>query len=66
MTSAVPRPQTTLLRRAPQPGEIGHLGSCPLCARGKNTPPCLACREELRARLLEMQQVVFVDEGALN
>jgi hypothetical protein len=55
-----------LLRRAPQPGEIGHLGSCPLCARGKNTPPCLACREELRARLLEMQQVVFVDEGALN
>lgn len=46
-------PTHTLLRRTPMPGEIGHLGTCPLCSHGKGAPPCLACRDELRARLVE-------------
>lgn len=43
------------MRRAPRPGEIGHPGTCPLCADGRANaaPPCLACRDELRARLVE-------------
>jgi hypothetical protein len=65
MTSVTgPRPFTTL-RRAPLPGEIGHLGTCPLCTTAKGSPPCLACRDEMRARLLEMNAFVMV-ERALN
>ena len=45
---------TLLARRAPLPGDVGHLGTCPLC-RGHEAgyPPCLACRDEIRARVLE-------------
>lgn len=43
------------LRIAPRQGEPGCLGSCPRCAPGY--PPCLACRDELRMRLLDMQSV---------
>lgn len=44
------------VRRVPVPGEVGCVGACPLCTvKGKVNPPCLACREELRARLAEMQ-----------
>ena len=53
------------LRKAPQPGHVGHPGSCPLCSRAKGALPCLACRDELRARLLELDAVVMV-ERALN
>ena len=54
------------MRRMPQPGEVGCPGSCPLCAgAGGRAAPCLACREELRARLAEMQLAHYV-EGALN
>lgn len=44
------------LRRVPGPGEVGCVGACPLCTvPGKSSPPCLACRDELRARLADMQ-----------
>lgn len=58
-------PQLRLLRLAPLPGEIGHPGTCPLCSAGKDTPPCLACRDELRARLLEMSPLTMT-ELAMN
>lgn len=44
-------------RSVPRPGEIGHVGTCPLCAGATGCPPCLACREELRERLREMTPV---------
>jgi hypothetical protein len=48
------------------PSEIGHPGTCPLCAAlGASAPPCLACRDELRARLLETDAVPMT-ELALN
>lgn len=50
-TGAGNYPVTLLTRRMPSPGEIGHLGSCPLCVNSAGAPPCLACRDELRARL---------------
>lgn len=55
------------VRRIPAPGEIGCIGSCPLCTSktGKPVPPCLACREELRSRLAEMQLTYYVAR-ALN
>lgn len=53
------------VRRVPQPGEVGCPGSCPLCAGARAAPPCLACRDELRARLAEMQLQWYV-ERALN
>jgi hypothetical protein len=53
------------MRRAPRPGDIGHPGTCPLCADGNGTPPCLACRDELRARLTEFNMVNAVQK-ALN
>jgi len=44
------------LRRVPMPGEVGCVGSCPLCTcPGKAAPPCLACRDEMRARLADLQ-----------
>lgn len=43
------------VRQAPRAGEIGHVGTCPLCAGAAGCPPCLACRDELRARLREME-----------
>ena len=50
------------VRRIPQPGEIGCVGACPLCTSrtGQRAPPCLACREELRARLADMQLHYYV------
>lgn len=60
---------TTLVqvRRIPSPGEIGCIGACPLCTSrsGKPAPPCLACREELRSRLADMQLSYYVAR-ALN
>ena len=55
------------MRRIPQPGEVGCPGACPLCAppEGGRVAPCLACREEMRARLAEMQLAHYV-ERALN
>lgn len=54
------------MRRVPRPGEVGCPGSCPLCAAAEGLrAPCLACREELRARLAEMQLAQYV-ERALN
>jgi hypothetical protein len=50
-------------RRVPAPGEIGSVSHCPLCAGGK--VPCLACRDEIRARLDEMQLVRYA-ERAVN
>lgn len=45
-----------MARRIPAPGEVGCVGACPLCSRpGKSYPPCLACRDELRRRLSQMQ-----------
>lgn len=57
-------------RRAPAYGEVGCPGSCPLCTTNAGTssrpvPPCLACREELRARLSEMQLARYA-EMAVN
>lgn len=52
-----------LVRRVPMPGEIGSLAHCPLCAGGR--VPCLACRDELRARLADMQLALYV-ERAVN
>lgn len=66
MTSAIGQtPHLVTLRQVPMPGEVGHLGTCPLCSHAKNAPPCLACRDELRARLSEMNTVVMI-ERALN
>jgi hypothetical protein len=49
------------VRRVPQRGEVGAVGACPLCTvEGSALPPCLACREELRARLAEMQTHYYV------
>ena len=49
------------VRRVPMPGEVGCVGACPLCTvPGKTTAPCLACREELRSRLVEMQLPYYV------
>ena len=56
-------PMLGLVRRVPAPGEPGSLAHCPLCQGGR--VPCLACREELRARLDEMQLALYV-ERALN
>lgn len=54
------------VRRVPAPGEIGCVGACPLCCQpGKSGPPCLACRDELRSRLAEMQLSYYV-ERAVN
>lgn len=55
------------MRHVPQRGEVGCIGSCPLCAgvEGRRAPPCLACREEMRARLAELQLHRYV-ERALN
>lgn len=56
------------IRRVPQPGEPGCIGSCPLCTprhAAQRAPPCLACRDEMRARLAEMQLQMYV-ERALN
>lgn len=49
------------VRRMPQPGDVGCVGACPLCrsATGRPVPPCLACREELRARLADMQLAYY-------
>lgn len=52
-------------RRAPRPGDVGHLGTCPLCAHAKNAPPCLACRDELRARVLDLHAAAYA-ERAVN
>ncbi len=41
------------VRAEPKRGEIGCVGACPLCAPGY--PPCLACRDTLRARLRAFQ-----------
>ena len=52
-----------MVRRAPMPGEIGCIGACPLCSKpgsAKAHPPCLACREELRNRLANMQLSYYV------
>lgn len=54
-----------LVRRVPQPGEIGCVGSCPLCSGARGAPPCLACRDEMRERLAEMQLQFYV-ERAMN
>lgn len=44
------------VRRVPMRGEVGCVGACPLCSvPGKTSPPCLACREEMRSRLADMQ-----------
>lgn len=53
------------MRRVPMRGEVGCVGSCPLCSTAPRSPPCLACRDELRARLAEMQLHHYV-ERALN
>lgn len=56
------------VRRQPTPGEVGCVGACPLCTRPgatRATPPCLACRDELRARLADMQLHYYVAR-ALN
>lgn len=50
-------PPSLTMRRAPRPGEIGHPGTCPLCSHVQGAPPCLACRDEIRARLLEVTAV---------
>lgn len=56
-----------LVRRLPQPGEVGCVGACPLCTRtgARSLPPCLACREELRTRLAELQTYYYAAR-ALN
>ncbi len=53
----------SLLRRGPRSGEIGSVSGCPLC--GGASPPCLACRDELRARVASLGVVAHV-EAALN
>lgn len=53
------------MRRAPTPGEVGHVGTCPLCSYVPGAPPCLACRDEMRARLAELQLATYV-ERAVN
>lgn len=66
MTSVTGAPAPLLpSRRAPLPGDVGHLGTCPLCSHGKGAPPCLACRDELRARVLDMYAAAYA-ERALN
>lgn len=66
MTSIAPTNQVHTLRRVPQPGEIGCPGACPLCCTGNgHAPACLACRDELRARLAEMQAWDYA-ETAVN
>ena len=51
------------LRRVARPGEIGHLGTCPLCAHAQGAPPCLACRDELRARVLDLHASAYADRA---
>lgn len=59
-------PRLCTVRRVPQPGDVGCPGSCPLCTSTTGrAPPCLACRDELRARLEEMQLQFYV-ERAVN
>ncbi|HUR70290.1 MAG TPA: hypothetical protein VM370_13680 [Candidatus Thermoplasmatota archaeon] len=54
------------VRRLPVAGEIGCVGACPLCSvPGKSSPPCLACREELRSRLADMQLQYYM-QRAMN
>lgn len=66
MTSLVPMPRVAMVRRVPQPGEIGCVSACPLCtAADPRAKPCLACRDELRMRLAEMQLHSYV-EKAMN
>jgi len=49
------------LRHVPQPGSIGCPGSCPLCcSSAAPQPPCLACRDEMRERLTEMNTRHYV------
>lgn len=56
-------PHIHTLRRAPRPGDIGHPGTCPLCSEAKAAPPCLACRDELRARLAEFQAAAYAQRA---
>lgn len=50
-----------VVRRIPAPGEIGCIGACPACTvTGKHYPPCLACRDELRRRLSDMQTTYYM------
>ena len=58
---------SVLVRRLPQAGEIGCVGACPLCSRpgARALPPCLACRDELRTRLAELQTYYYTAR-ALN
>ena len=66
MATIVGMPRMILtMRRAPAPGDIGHVGTCPLCSHAAGSPPCLACRDEMRARLAEMQLATYV-ERAVN
>lgn len=68
MTAIVPGAMGVVhtLRRIPARGEVGCPGSCPLCTSATaRAPPCLACREELRARLAEMRLAEYV-EAAVN
>lgn len=66
MSALLPLPRVAMVRRVPQPGEIGSVSACPLCsATNARAPPCLACRDELRMRLAEMQLHSYV-EKALN
>ena len=53
------------LRRAARPGDVGHLGTCPLCSHAVGAPPCLACRDELRARVLDLHAAAYAGR-ALN
>ena len=65
MSAFHPAPRLQLVRYVPMPGEVGAIGSCPLCSGAKCAPPCLACRDELRARLADMQLAWYV-ERAVN
>lgn len=65
MTLLGATPRYVTLRRVPAPGEVGCLGSCPLCSSARSAPPCLACRDELRARLAEFEMASYV-EAAVN
>jgi hypothetical protein len=67
MTAIVAGGRLSLTPRRLLPGEIGCVGACPLCAAktGSFTPPCLACRDELRSRVADMQ-LSYYAERAVN